>query len=156
MDLITLRPDDNNRVSPTISQLPGVLVTPQADLLPTDDGFAPTLVDQVKKTVINQLDGQAGWRVVTVNQNGADVGILNEVPGTPAPSVSLTLDRSIQNAAQRRNLHRQVGILNRRSRPDGLHDLILRNEIAGAFDKHAEDIEGARADSNLSTVVETE
>ena len=101
VDLITLRPDDNNRVSPTISQLPGVLVTPQADLLPTDDGFAPTLVDQVKKTVINQLDGQAGWRVVTVNQNGADVGILNEVPGTPAPSVSLTLDRSIQNAAQR-------------------------------------------------------
>src|ERR1700686_3986932 len=43
VDLITLRPDDNNRVSPTISQLPGVLVTPQADLLPTDDGFAPTL-----------------------------------------------------------------------------------------------------------------
>ena len=77
------------------------VVTPQADLLPTDDGFAPTLVDQVKKTVIDQLDGQAGWRVVTVNQNGVDVGILNEVPGTPAPSVSLTLDRSIQNAAQR-------------------------------------------------------
>src|ERR1700730_14223802 len=101
VDLITLRPDDNNLVSPTISHLPGVVVTPQADLLPTDDGFAPTLVDQVKKTVINQLDGQAGWRVVSVNQNGADVGILNEVPGTPAPSVSLTLDRSIQNAAQR-------------------------------------------------------
>jgi Penicillin binding protein transpeptidase domain/NTF2-like N-terminal transpeptidase domain len=101
VDLITLRPDDNNRVSPAIGRLPGVLVTPQADLLPTDDGFAPALVDQVKKTVINQLDGQAGWRVVSVNQNGVDVGILNEVPGTPAPSVSLTLDRSIQNAAQR-------------------------------------------------------
>ena len=101
VDLITLRPDDNNRVAPAISQLPGVVVTPQADLLPTDDGFAPTLVDQVKKTVIDQLDGQAGWRIVSVNQNGVDVGILNEVPGTPAASVSLTLDRSIQNAAQR-------------------------------------------------------
>ena len=101
VELITLRPDDNNRVSPAIGHLPGVVVTPQADLLPTDDGFAPALVDQVKKAVIDQLDGQAGWRVVTVNQNGVDVGILNEVPGTPAPSVSLTLDRSIQNAAQR-------------------------------------------------------
>ncbi|MBV8964732.1 MAG: penicillin-binding transpeptidase domain-containing protein, partial [Mycobacteriaceae bacterium] len=38
--------------------------------------------------------------VVTVNQNGVDVGVLNEVPGTPAPSVSVTLDRSIQDAAQ--------------------------------------------------------
>lgn len=100
VDLITLRPDDNNRVAPAIGQLPGVVVTPQADMLPTDDGFAPALVAQVKKAVIDQLDGEAGWRVVSVNQNGVDVGILNEVPGTPAPSVSMTLDRSVQNAAQ--------------------------------------------------------
>jgi Penicillin binding protein transpeptidase domain/NTF2-like N-terminal transpeptidase domain len=99
--LITLKPDDNNRVAPAIGQLPGIVVTPQADLLPTDEGFAPDLVAQVKKTVIAQLDGEAGWRVTSVNQNGVDVGILHEVPGTPAPSVSLTLDRSIQSAAQR-------------------------------------------------------
>jgi len=101
VDLITLKPDDNNRVAPAIAQLAGIVVTAEADLLPTDEGFAPDVVAQVKKAVIDQLDGQAGWRVVSVNQNGVDVGILNEVPGTPAPSVSLTLDRSIQNAAQR-------------------------------------------------------
>jgi hypothetical protein len=100
VDLITLKPDDNNRVAPAIGHLPGIVVTPEADLLPTDEGFAPDLVAQVKKAVIAQLDGQAGWRVVSVNQNSVDVGILNEVPGTPAPSVSLTLDRSVQNAAQ--------------------------------------------------------
>jgi hypothetical protein len=100
VDLITLKPDDNNRVAPAIGRLPGIVVTPQAELLPTDEGFAPDLVAQVKKTVIAQLDGEAGWRVVTVNQNGVDVGILNEVPGTPAPSVTITLDRSVQNAAQ--------------------------------------------------------
>jgi hypothetical protein len=100
VDLITLRPDDNNRVAPAIGQLPGVVVTPQPDLLPTDDGFAPALVAQVKKSVMAQLDGDAGWRVVGVNQNGVEVGILNEVPGTPAPSVSITLDRAVQNAAQ--------------------------------------------------------
>lgn len=100
VDLITLRPDDNNRVAPAIGQLPGVVVTPQAELLPTDDRFAPALVAQVKKEVVGELDGQAGWRVVSVNQNGVDVAVLTEVQGKPAPSVTMTLDRSIQDAAQ--------------------------------------------------------
>ncbi|MBV9513309.1 MAG: penicillin-binding transpeptidase domain-containing protein, partial [Mycobacteriaceae bacterium] len=100
VDLITLKPDDNNRVFPAIGHLPGIVVVPQPELLPTDQGFAPDLVAQVKKAVVGQLDGEPGWRVVTVNQNGVDVGVLNEVPGTPAPSVSVTLDRSIQDAAQ--------------------------------------------------------
>jgi Penicillin binding protein transpeptidase domain/NTF2-like N-terminal transpeptidase domain len=100
IDLITLRPDDNNRVQPAIGRLPGVVITPQADLLPTDDGFAPAMIAEVKKEVIDQLDGQAGWRVVSVNQNGVDVDVLHEVPAAPAPSVSISLDRAVQNAAQ--------------------------------------------------------
>src|SRR5581483_7752439 len=63
-------------------------------------GFAPALVAQVKKAGSDQLDGEAGWRIVSVNQNGVDVGVLDETPPTPAPSVSITLDRSVQNAAQ--------------------------------------------------------
>ena len=35
----------------------------------------------MKKAVIDQLDGQAGWRVVSVNQNGVDVDVLHEVAG---------------------------------------------------------------------------
>lgn len=100
LGLITLRNEDNNRIAPAIGKLPGVVITPQADLLPTDDRFAPAIVSQVKKAVINDLDGEAGWRVVTVNQNGADVDIVNEVPGAPAPAVSISLDRSVQDAAQ--------------------------------------------------------
>ena len=100
VDLITLRPDDNDRVQPAIGGLPGVVVTPQADLLPTDDHFAPAIIGEVKKAVIDELDGAAGWRVVSVNQNGVDVGVLYEVPAAPAPSVSISLDRAVQNAAQ--------------------------------------------------------
>jgi len=77
-----------------------VVITPQAELLPTDDGFAPEIISQVKKSVMDELDGEAGWRVVTVNQNGADVDVLNEVAGAPAPSVTVSLDRMVQNAAQ--------------------------------------------------------
>lgn len=100
IDLITLRPDDNNKVAPAIGGLPGVVVTPQADLLPTDDRFAHAIIAEVRKAVIDQLDGDAGWRVVTVNQNGVDVDVLYEVPAAPAPSVSISLDRAVQNAAQ--------------------------------------------------------
>ncbi len=97
---VTLHPDDNDKVFPAIGRLPGVVVTPQADMLPTDPHFAPAVIGAVKKAVIDQLDGQAGWRVVSVNQNGVDVAVLHEVEGAPAPSVSITLDRSVQNAAQ--------------------------------------------------------
>jgi Penicillin binding protein transpeptidase domain/NTF2-like N-terminal transpeptidase domain len=100
LSLITLRQSDHDRVAGAIGALPGVVVTPQAELLPTDDSFAPQIVGQVKNAVVDELDGQAGWRVVSVNQNGVDVDVLNEVPGAPAPSVTISLDRSVQNAAQ--------------------------------------------------------
>jgi len=100
LSLITLRQSDHDRVAGAVGALPGVVVTPQAELLPTDDSFAPGIVTQVKNAVVDELDGQAGWRVVSVNQNGVDVDVLNEVPGAPAPSVTISLDRAVQNAAQ--------------------------------------------------------
>lgn len=100
MDLITLRADDNERIAPVIGNLPGVVITPQAELLPTDEHFAPAVMGEVKKAVLDQLDGEAGWRVVSVNQNGADVDVLHEVEPAPAPSVAITLDRTVQDAAQ--------------------------------------------------------
>ncbi|OBI20276.1 penicillin-binding protein [Mycobacterium sp. E2327] len=98
---VTLHPDDNDKVFPAIGRLPGIVVTPQAEMLPTDPHFAPAVIAEVKKAVMDQLDGQAGWRVVSVNQNNVDVAVLHEVEGSPAPSVSITLDRVVQNAAQR-------------------------------------------------------
>jgi beta-lactamase class D len=100
IDLITLRQSDRDMVSAAIGSLPGVVVTPQAELLATDDGFAPEIISQVKKAVVDDLDGAAGWRVVSVNQNGSDIDVLNEVPGAPAPSITISLDRAVQDAAQ--------------------------------------------------------
>ncbi len=78
-----------------------MVITPQAALLPTDEKFAPAIINQVKNAVVGELDGQAGWRVVTVNQNGVDVDVLHEVPGQPAPSIRISIDRAVQDAAQR-------------------------------------------------------
>ena len=100
LSLITLRQADHDAVIGAIGALPGVVITPQPEMEPTDDDFAPALVNQVKNAVADELDGTSGWRIVTVNQNGVDIDVLHEVAGQPAPSVTISLDRSIQNAAQ--------------------------------------------------------
>jgi cell division protein FtsI/penicillin-binding protein 2 len=100
LNLITLRKSDHDRVAAAIGAQPGVVITPQNEMLPADETFAPAIVSEVKKAVVGELGGQAGWRVVTVNQNGVDVDVLNEVPGTPAPSIRISLDRAVQDAAQ--------------------------------------------------------
>lgn len=100
LQLMILAQADHDRVKGAIAARPGVVITPQAALLPTDGKFAPAIINQVRNAVQGELDGQAGWRVVTVNQNGVDVDVLHEVPGEPAPSIRISLDRVVQDAAQ--------------------------------------------------------
>lgn len=100
LSLITLNQADHDAVAGALASVPGVVITPQPEMVPTDPAFAPAVINEIKKTVAEDLDGDPGWRVVTVNQNGVDVDVLNEVPGQPAPSVAISLDRAVQNAAQ--------------------------------------------------------
>ncbi|WP_227980877.1 penicillin-binding transpeptidase domain-containing protein [Nocardia spumae] len=90
-----------DQVSGQLLGLPGVATDRQGDLIPTDRHFAPDLMTQIRKTVIDEVDGKAGWSVVTVNANGVDTDVLKEVAPQPAPSFSLSIDRNVQNAAQR-------------------------------------------------------
>ena len=60
MSLITLRQSDRDQVASVLGNRPGVVITPQAELLPTDEQFAPAIISEVKKSVVNDLDGQAG------------------------------------------------------------------------------------------------
>ncbi len=100
LSLITLRQSDRDQVAAVLGERPGLVITPQAELLPTDESFAPAIITEVKKAVVDDLDGQAGWRIVTVNQNGVDSDVLHEVAPSPAPSVTISLDRAVQDAAQ--------------------------------------------------------
>ncbi|MFE1591721.1 penicillin-binding transpeptidase domain-containing protein [Nocardia sp. NPDC058705] len=80
--------------------LPGVTLTQEWDMVPTDRKFAPDLLTQVRKTVIAEVDGKAGWSVVTRNADGADLAVLHEEAAEPAPSFALSIDRFVQNSAQ--------------------------------------------------------
>ena len=84
-----------------LRRIPGVTASDESDLVSTDPTFAPDLVGQVKKAVIDEVDGKAGWSVVTTNRNGIDIDVLTDTPPEPAPSFSISLDRNIQVAAQR-------------------------------------------------------
>ncbi|MGY0500657.1 penicillin-binding transpeptidase domain-containing protein [Nocardia sp. FBN12] len=80
--------------------LPGVTLTQEWDMVATDRKFAPDLLTQVRKTVIAEVDGKAGWSVVTRNADGADLAVLHEEAAEPAPSFALSIDRFVQNSAQ--------------------------------------------------------
>nr|WP_239003844.1 penicillin-binding transpeptidase domain-containing protein [Nocardia panacis] len=90
-----------NQVTTRLIGLPGVRLTQQWDLVATDREFAPDLLAQVRKTVIDEVDGKAGWSVVSLNANGVDTDVLTEVAAQPAPSFALSVDRYVQMAAQR-------------------------------------------------------
>ncbi|GAA1901959.1 penicillin-binding transpeptidase domain-containing protein [Williamsia serinedens] len=96
----TLRRDQYDQVSDLLAAIPGVSSADQADLVPTDPTFAPDLMTQIKKQVASDLDGKAGWRVVSLNPNGATAGVLAEVDPAPSPSVAISLSREVQTAAQ--------------------------------------------------------
>lgn len=98
--VMRLRQNDYDSVAQRLAGIPGVVITEQSDLVSTDRTFAPDLVGQVKKTVIDEVDGTAGWSVVVVNQHGVDTGVFTETPPQPVPSFSISLDRPIQVSAQ--------------------------------------------------------
>ncbi|MFC8042225.1 penicillin-binding transpeptidase domain-containing protein [Nocardia sp. NPDC057353] len=99
--LIALNEVEANQVTNELIGLPGVTLVPEWDMVATDRKFAPDLMTQVRQAVISEVDGRAGWSVVTVNANGADTDVLTEVAAQPAPSFALSVDRFVQNAAQR-------------------------------------------------------
>ncbi len=96
----TLKEDDYQEVAAQLTGLPGVGARDEADLVATDRTFAPDLLGQIKNTIVDDVDGKAGWSVVTVNANGVDTDVLTETPPQPVPSFSISLDRPIQVAAQ--------------------------------------------------------
>lgn len=93
----------NDKAKPVLDKiggLTGVGFNQQYDLVPTDVNFAPQLVGQVKQQALDEVDGKAGWRVVTVNADGVEFDVLHETAPQPSPAIALSLDRQMQEAAQ--------------------------------------------------------
>ena len=96
----TISQSDYNRLADRLAAIPGVHAVAQAAMLPTDPRFAPDLISQVSTQVNGELTGRAGWRIVTESDTGSTVAVLDEHDPQPAPAVSISLSRAVQNAAQ--------------------------------------------------------
>lgn len=83
-----------------LERIAGVSVTGLDGLVAVDPTFAPEVIDRVRSTVVDRIDGTAGWRVVQKTTDGALVSVLTETPPEPGPSLTVTLDRAVQVAAQ--------------------------------------------------------
>lgn len=99
-EVAVVRAADLGDAAAALAAVPGVSTGEESRLLPTDPTFAPALLTEVGSSVEADLAGQAGWRVVVLGPNGGEVDTLTEQAATPAASVSLSVDRGVQLAAQ--------------------------------------------------------
>jgi beta-lactamase class D len=95
-----LRDNDYQSVRDRIDDLPGVTFLTQRQLLGPDRGFATQLVPGIRGLVEQQLNDAAGWRVVTVNPMGDDVETLASQQPHSLPTVTTTVGRAVQTAAE--------------------------------------------------------
>jgi Penicillin binding protein transpeptidase domain/NTF2-like N-terminal transpeptidase domain len=99
--VVVLREVDYQGVKPRIYDLPGVRFSLQVRLLPSPGReFAKQLLPALRTAVEAQINGKAGWRVVSLNATGAEVDALHEQQPKPGTTVTTTLSRATQLAAE--------------------------------------------------------
>ena len=101
LSLITLRQSDHDRVAAAIGALPGVVITPQAELLPTDDDVRAghhRARSRRRWSTNSTARPAGGWSAST--RTASTSTCSTRCRAQPAPSVTISLDRSVQNAAQ--------------------------------------------------------
>jgi cell division protein FtsI/penicillin-binding protein 2 len=95
-----LRDTDYQAVKNAIHELPGLRFTTSERLLAPDAGFARQVLPAVRTGTAAQLDGVPGWSVAVVDAAGGAVATLAEEAPRPGTTVTVTLDRALQSAAE--------------------------------------------------------
>jgi cell division protein FtsI/penicillin-binding protein 2 len=95
-----LREQDYEAVRDQIDELPGVSFPTQQRLLGPDRDFASQLLPGIRKVVEERLENAAGWRIVTVTAAGQEVETLAAEQPRPVSTLTTTVDRAVQVAAE--------------------------------------------------------
>ncbi|MBB5851717.1 penicillin-binding transpeptidase domain-containing protein [Amycolatopsis umgeniensis] len=99
--VVSLRANSYQEVKPEIYDLPGVRFSQQDRLLPDDKNFGKQVLPAVRSLVEDQVEGSAGWRVVTLDTGGGEIIDLHTEQPKPAPAVVSTLSVKAQGSAER-------------------------------------------------------
>ncbi|MFB9745452.1 penicillin-binding transpeptidase domain-containing protein [Pseudonocardia sulfidoxydans] len=94
-----LRDTDYRTVKDAIHDLPGVRFATQTRLLAQSAGFGSQVLTPVRTEVTPQVTGIPGWSVQILG-GGATIATLQEQPPTPGTTVTLSIDHTVQNAAE--------------------------------------------------------
>ncbi|QNQ90451.1 penicillin-binding transpeptidase domain-containing protein [Corynebacterium poyangense] len=83
-----------------MSRTTGVRLNEESAMINKDPNFAPDIMSRVNRIVADDLDGNNGWRVSTVSEDGAAYTDVAYHEPSPAPAVRVSLDHKVQDAAQ--------------------------------------------------------
>lgn len=80
---------------------PAVRLNEEAAMVNQDPSFAPDIMARIGQLVSDDLEGEAGWSVSVVNENGAEYEQVERQDPAPAPAVGVSLDHAVQEAAEK-------------------------------------------------------
>ncbi len=95
-----LRDADFQKVKPQLDAITGLSFPSQVRNLPPTRDFAKAILAQVDPVAEPLMKGTDGWSVVIVDSTGGVLDTLDEHPAVAGQRVSLTLDSSVQQAAE--------------------------------------------------------
>ncbi|MDA3629416.1 penicillin-binding transpeptidase domain-containing protein [Saccharopolyspora oryzae] len=98
--VVTLRQGDYEKVKSQIYELPGVSFPAKTRLVASDRGYASQVLAGVARKADEQVEANAGWRVVAVDQAGNEAAELHSVAEKPVPPMTVTLGDRTQRAAE--------------------------------------------------------
>ncbi|MBU9767086.1 penicillin-binding protein [Mycobacterium sp. TNTM28] len=98
--VMKLREDDLASVRDQLSQVPGVTVAEQGELLTTDRQLSSPAIDGLAQLWHDRITKAAGWSVYLVDEDGAPAQRLAAQPPAPTDPMRTTLDLRLQLLAQ--------------------------------------------------------
>ena len=88
-------------VEGAIGGLKGVRLNEEAAMVADDPNFAPDIMARIGEEVRTDLEGDAGWKVAIVNENGNELEDVERHDATPSPSITVSLSHKVQTAAEK-------------------------------------------------------
>lgn len=88
-------------VEGAVGGLQGVRLNEEAAMVADDPGFAPDIMARIGEDVRGDLEGDAGWKVAIVNENGNELEDIELHDATPSPSITVSLSHKVQTAAEK-------------------------------------------------------